>query len=358
MSTKEISGNRFLLCTILLTLFGLIMTYSSSWVYSDMFYGNSYYLLLKQTIAAVIGFTALVVLARIDYHWLVRRGEYFLLGFLFLTALTFLPSLSQGGRWLDLGPVVVQPTEGLKFALILWIALTIERKGEKLKEFTEGVLPFFVALGGIAIFTLAQPDFSMTMLYASTIVFMLFVAGAKTADLGKIFLGGIPLFGGILIMEPYRFKRLVSFFNPLEDKLDSGYQLMQSLMAFGSGRIFGKGLGQSAETFFYLPSAYNDFIFSIIVEELGFVGAILVLSGFGYLAYQGFKLSLNIEDPIGAHLASGITFIFVFQALINFAVTLGVLPVTGLTLPFLSYGGSSLIISLAMVGTLLNIAKK
>lgn len=357
MSTKEVSGNRFLACTVLLTLFGLIMTYSSSWAYSDMYYGNSYYLLLKQTIAAAIGFTALVALSKIDYRWLVNRGEIFLLGFLVLTTMTFLPALSEGGRWLDFGPIIMQPTEGLKFALILWIALTINRKGDKLKNFSEGILPFFVVLGGIAVFTLAQPDFSMTMLYAATIVFILFIAGAKVVDLGKIFAAGMPLFGGLLIMEPYRLERLVSFLNPLKDKMDSGYQLMQSLMAFGSGGALGRGLGQSAEKFFYLPSAYNDFIFAIIGEELGFLGAVLVISGFAYLAFHGFRLALNTEDPIGVHLASGITFILVFQALINFAVTVGIMPVTGLTLPFLSYGGSSLIISLAMVGTLLNISK-
>lgn len=333
------------------------MTYSSSWVYSDMYYGNSYSFLLKQIVAAALGFAALFTLSRIDYHWLVRKSELFLLGFLLLTALTFLPNLSSGGRWLDFGPLAVQPTEGLKFALILWVVLTLERKRDKLGNFTEGILPFFVALGGVAIFTLAQPDFSMTALYISAVVFMLFAAGAKMADLGKVFFSGAPIFAGALIMEPYRFERLVSFFNPLEDKMDSGYQLMQSLMAFGSGGIFGRGLGNSAEKFLYLPSAYNDFILSIIGEELGFIGVMSILLAFCYLAFHGFRLALKTEDPIGMELAGGITFIITFQALINFAVTLGLMPVTGLTLPFLSYGGSSLIVSLAMVGMLLNIAK-
>lgn len=345
------------ICTVLLTLFGLIMIYSSSWVYSQIYYENSYYLLVKQVIAAVIGLVGLTIFSRINYAWLARYSEILLLITIALTAATAVPGLTSEGRWLQFGPVAVQPTELLKFSLILWVGMTLIRKENKLDDFKKGVLPFLIVFAIVALFILSQPDFSMTVLLGATVGCMLFVGGVSLWHLAKVFFTALPFLAGILFLAPYRVDRLISFLNPMEYSRDEGYQLVQSFLAIGSGGIFGRGLGQSTQKFLYLPSAYNDFIFSIIGEELGFIGAVILLSLFCYLGWSGFQVALNQEDKLGSLLAVGITFVLSLQAGVNLSVALGLLPVTGLPLPFVSYGGTSLVVSMAMVGTLINIAR-
>lgn len=350
------SSSRLLLSAFLLTSFGLIMVYSSSWAYSDYYYGNSYYLLAKQTVAAVMGFAALVFFIKVDLTRIVDLSGYLLAGFTFLTFLTLIPGLSSGGRWLDLGPLSFQPTEGLKFGLITWTSLAIVDLGDRVKDFSRGIVPFLIVIGPISLITLLQPDFSMTVLLISTTGFLLFLGGARLVDLGKVIALGVPLLGGLLVLKPYRLQRLISFFGSGEDQLGTGYQLTQSLIAFGSGGIFGKGLGESVGKFLYLPAGYNDFIYSIIGEELGFIGTLIIIGLFVALGVEGFRIALSQDDRVKALIAGGFTFVICFQALLNFSVTLGLLPVTGLTLPFVSYGGSSLIVSLAMIGCIVNIA--
>ncbi|MFB6215165.1 MAG: FtsW/RodA/SpoVE family cell cycle protein, partial [Candidatus Bipolaricaulia bacterium] len=228
--------------------------------------------------------------------------------------------------------------------------------GNRIKDFSRGIVPFLIVIGPISLITLLQPDFSMTFLLISTTGFLLFLGGARLVDLGKVIALGVPLLGGLLVLKPYRLERLISFFGSGEDKLGTGYQLTQSLIAFGSGGIFGKGLGESVGKFLYLPAGYNDFIYSIIGEELGFIGTLIIIGLFVVLGVEGFKIALNQDDRVKGLLAGGFTFVICFQALLNFSVTLGLLPVTGLTLPFVSYGGSSLIVSLAMIGCIVNIA--
>ncbi len=346
-----------LLSAFFLTAFGLVMVYSSSWAYADYYHGNSYYLLLKQTVAAVLGVGALVFFTRIDLAWIIDLGGYILAGFTFLTLLTHVPGLSTGGRWLDLGPLSFQPTEGLKFGLVVWTSLGIVDLGNRLKDFKQGILPFLVVIVPISLMTLLQPDFSTTALLIATVGFLLFIGGARLLDLGKVMALGIPLLGGLLVMKPYRLERLISFFGPGRDPRETGYQLTQSLIAFGSGGIFGKGLGQSVGKFLYLPAGYNDFIYSIVGEELGFIGSLIVIGLFIFFGVEGFRITLNQTDLTRGLIAGGFTFLICFQALLNFAVTLGLMPVTGLTLPFISYGGTSLIVSLAMVGTIVNIGR-
>lgn len=346
-----------LLSAFFLTAFGLIMVYSSSWAYADYYYGNSYYLLLKQTIAAVLGTAALIFFAKIDLEPIIDWSGYIIAGFTFLTLLTLAPPLSTGGRWLDLGPLSFQPTEGLKLGLVIWTALGIVDLGKRIKDFKRGIMPFVVVMGFISILTLLQPNFSTTALLIATVGFLLFLGGARLTDLSKVIGFGIPLLGGILVMEPYRLQRLISFFGPGRDPRETGYQLTQSLLAFGSGGVFGKGLGQSVAKFLYLPSGYNDFIYSIVGEELGFIGSLLVIGLFLFFGVEGFRITLNQNDRTKGLIAGGFTFLICFQALLNFSVTLGLIPVTGLTLPFISYGGTSLIVSLAMVGILVNIAR-
>ncbi|MFP4201669.1 MAG: FtsW/RodA/SpoVE family cell cycle protein [Candidatus Acetothermia bacterium] len=346
-----------LLSAFLLTVFGLIMVYSSSWVYADHHYGDSYYLLLKQSVAGVLGVGALLFFINIDLSRILPLSGYILAGFTFLTLLTLVPGLSAGGRWLDLGPLAFQPTEGLKFGLIIWTSFGIEDLGRRIKDFKQGILPFLVVVGSLSLLTLLQPDFSTTFILIATVGFLLFIGGARLIDLGKVLGLGLPLLGGLLVIEPYRLQRLISFFGPGRDPQETGYQLTQSLIAFGSGGIFGKGLGGSVGKFLYLPAGYNDFIYSIVGEELGFVGSIVLIILFAFFGIEGFRIAVEQDNLTWGLIASGFTFLICFQALLNFAVTLGLIPVTGLTLPFISYGGTSLIVTLAMVGVLVNIAR-
>ncbi|OGF52742.1 MAG: cell division protein FtsW [Candidatus Fraserbacteria bacterium RBG_16_55_9] len=342
-----------------LALFGLVMVASSSAPISYESYQRPEYLFVKQLIAAGVGFALLVFLVRVDYRKLFARDGILLLAALGLTLLTFVPALAPDGLWLRLGPISIQPTELTKLAFIIYMAASLVRKEEagKLGEFSTGVLPFLSLFGFLALIALAQPDFALVVIYGAIVVFLLLMAGTRLMHLLAPLLVGLPLVTGLLLLAPYRRARLFTFLNPFADPSGAGYHLIQSLTALGSGGLFGRGLGAGREKWLYLPSAYNDFILSVIGEELGLIGAALVLGLFAYLAWRGFQIAFRAPDRFGFLLASGITFTLSFQAAINFGVAVGALPVTGLTLPFVSYGGSSLIISLAMIGILLNISR-
>lgn len=348
-----------MIVAVALALFGLVMVASASAPLSYESYQHPEYLFIKQLIAAVMGFALLVLFMRVDYRKLFACDGILLLVALGLTSLTFVPALAPDGLWLRLGPISVQPTEFAKPAFIIYMAAALVRKqaAGELEEFSTGVLPFLTLFGLLAFIALAQPDFALVIIYGAIVVFLLLMAGARLLHVVAPLLAGLPVVAILLMLAPYRRVRLFAFLNPLADPSGSGYHLLQSLTALGSGGLFGRGLGAGREKWLYLPSAYNDFILSVIGEELGLIGAILVLGLFAFLAWRGFEIAFRAPDRFGFLLASGITFTLAFQAAIHFGVTVGVLPVTGLTLPFVSYGGSSLIISLAMVGILLNISR-
>jgi cell division protein FtsW len=246
----------------------------------------------------------------------------------------------------------------VKFSLIIYLAATISRKGEKLSSFTEGVLPFVVVLSILGIVMISQPDFGMLLLFGAVSMAMLFLSGARISHLAWLGMGSIPLIYVALRIAPYRLARIVSFLDPYAYDTSSGYQIVQSLVAIGSGGVIGRGLGASRAKLFYLPQAHNDFIFSIVSEELGLIGALALLALFAFFAWRAFQIASHASDRFGYLLAFGIGFTISIQTLINLGVALGILPVTGLTLPFISNGGSSLVVTLAMVGTLLNISKQ
>jgi cell division protein FtsW len=335
------------------------MLASSSFTFSFKYFGVPHQFLLKQLAACFIGILALILLTNIDYHLLSKVDHLLLLLALGLTGLTLIPPLSHQGRWINLGWVNLQPAELLKPALILFMASSLIRKSrrEKPEGFQEIFLPYLVILGVISILLMCQPDFGMTILLAMVVLLMLFVSGSATRYFIYIGLSSIPFVFLFIFYVPYRRERILSFLNPFRYKLAGGYQLIQSLTALGSGGVFGRGLGGSREKLFYLPSAYNDFIFSITGEEFGFIGTTLLMILFALWGYKGIKIALRAADKLGTLLAFGITFTILIQAGLNMGVMVGVLPVTGLTLPFISFGGSSLIVSLAMVGILLNISK-
>ena len=347
------------LSAALLLLFGLVMVYSASAPFSLRYYGTDTHLLVRQLMAALLGIGFLVLFSYIDYHRLQQLDDILLLGAFALTFLTILPLHGiSDGRWLHVGPLVIQPTEVLKFALIAYLAATITRKKDSIRSFVDGVLPFILVLLVIAAVTMNQPDFGMTLIFAALTAVMLFVGGVRTTHLLGVGIASIPFIFLAVRIAPYRLARVLSFLNPNDYSTSSGYQTIQSLVAIGSGGVIGRGLGASRAKLFYLPQAQSDFIFSVTAEELGLIGALILIALYVVFAWRAFVISRSAPDQFGKLLAFGIGFAVAFQVLLNLGVATGLLPVTGLTLPFISNGGSSLFVTLAMVGVLANISKQ
>lgn len=349
---------RAVLVTALLLFSGVIMLYSASSPFSLRHYGSDTSMLVRQLIAAGVGIVALIILESWDYHNLVLLNDVLLVGAILLTVLTILPIGLSDGRWLPLGPFTFQPTEVVKFSLILFMAHSLSRKGDKIKTFSEGVLPYLILLGILAAIVITQPDLGMILVFGAVIMALLFFAGARLLHLLAVAGASVPLVFMAIRFAPYRFARLLSFFNPEAYSQTTGYQVLQSLTAVGSGGILGRGLGASHAKLFYLPQSHNDFIMSVLAEELGLIGVIAIAALIGMLVWRAFRIAEVAADRLGQLLAMGIGFALGFQTLVNLGVVIGLLPVTGLTFPFFSNGGSSLIITLALVGVLLNVSKQ
>jgi cell division protein FtsW len=354
-----VSTSRLVAVVLLLAVLGVIMVASASLPVAAVRYENPTYLLWKHLIALGMGLIVFVIFWKLDYRALLRADHIVLLAALGLTALTLVPGLSVRGSWLRLpGPFQLQPTEFLKFSLIVSFAAFSIRKGDRIRDFSDGVLPVLIITAISALMALKQSDFAMASIFWLIALYMLYVGGARLTHLFGVLGALVPVLALLLITAPYRFGRLLAFLDPFQYSTTEGYQLIQSLTAIGSGGVFGRGLGASRAKLLFLPEPYNDFIFAIIGEELGLVGGLCVIGLFVYLTWAGYTIALRAPDRFGMLLASGITFTIASQAAINIGVACGILPVTGLTLPFISYGGSSLIVSLAMAGTLLNIAQR
>jgi cell division protein FtsW len=338
-------------------LAGLIALYSASAPFSLRHFGSDLSMLIRQVVAAAVGIIGLLILASVDYRRLAAINDLLLLGSFAMTVLTLLPLGIADGRWLDLGLASFQPTELLKFSLILYLASSLAKRGDRITSFVDGALPYLIVLGVLGAVVVVQPDLGMVLVLGSVTLAMLFFAGARLWHLGAIALGCAPLVLLAIWIAPYRVARLLSFLNPYAHSTTSGYQTIQSLIAVGSGGLFGRGLGASHAKFFYLPQSHNDFIASILAEELGFVGMLGLLCLLGFLVWRAFVIAERAQDRLGRLLALGIGFAVGFQTLLNLGVVVGLLPVTGLTLPFLSSGGSSLVVTLAMVGVLLSISR-
>jgi cell division protein FtsW len=265
---------------------------------------------------------------------------------------------SGARRWLAVGPLTFQPSELAKFALVLYLARSLVRRGERVREFWYGIVPHCLMVAVLAGLCLLEPDFRTVALSGIILVLMLFAAGARVWHLGLFAAAAVPGLAAIAIMEPYRLKRLTSFLDCRQDALGDGFQLCQALIAFGSGGLWGVGLGQGQQKMYYLPAAHTDFIFSVIGEELGLVGAAVVLALFALVAVRGLRIAARHPDEFGSLLAFGLTVLIVVQGLLNFGVALGTLPTKGLTLPFVSYGGPAMMISLAEIGMLLGLARE
>ena len=339
---------------------GIVMVYSASSAIAMKKFGSDYYFLKKQAVFAVIGICALVACRHIPYT-VYRPLAYPLLALsiLLLAAVLFSPfGVTAGGssRWLRLGPIRFQPSEFARLALIVYLAYSMERKADRIGEFSIGFLPHVVVLGVLSALVLKQPDFGSAAILAFLTWLMMFVGGVKLTYLLSSCVLGVVAGAFIITHAGYRARRLMSFLDPWQYSSDAGYQIVHSLMAFGSGGWWGAGIGNGVQKLFYLPEPHTDFIFSVIGEELGVAGVLLIILLYLLIVWKGIRIARHAPDLFGCFLAVGLTAALALQICINMGVTLGLLPTKGLTLPFLSYGGTSLVLNMATVGILMNIA--
>lgn len=341
--------------------FGIVMVYSSSAVSAYVNYNDSYYFLKRQMIWATLGLLAMLLTMNIDYHAWRKLATPTLIITLILLVLVLIPGLGKvvngARRWLGFGSLYLQPSEIAKLSMVLFTANSLARSQDKIGYFFKGVVPQLLVLLVVFGLILKEPDLGTALVIGGTVFILLFAAGAKLSHLGSLGAVGVAGIVAAIIAEPYRLKRLLAFSDPWADPLNSGYHIIQSLYAIGSGGLFGVGLGRSREKFLYLPEPHTDFIFAILGEELGFIGTATVIILFFLFAWRGFKIAISAPDIYGSLLAGGITSIIVLQALMNIAVVTASMPVTGIPLPFISFGGSALIFTLAGIGILLNISR-
>jgi len=351
-----------LLVTLSLTCLGVVMVFSSSCVMADDRYSDAFYFLKKQGQFAVFGLLLMTLVMYVDYEiWRKLAIPLLVLG-IGLLLLLFVPSLSikAGGavRWLRLPGVTVQPAEFVKLGVVLYLASSLTRKKAKIYSFKLGVLPYLLVLGVILGLLLKQPDLGSAIIIAGVSLCMLLLAGVRWRFILPLILAALPVVYFLVMNFDYRRKRILAFLNPWDDPYGSGFQIIQSLVAFGSGGSLGKGLGVGEQKLFYLPEAHTDFIFSVIGEELGLLGVVVVAALFLMLVLRGMRIALQTEDSFARYLAFGLSLLIGLEAFVNMAVCLGLLPTKGLALPFISYGGTSLVASLVAVGILLNISSR
>ena len=355
-------GKLLLLAVIITTLFGSLMIYSSSSVWSEYKFNDPYKYLKSQIIFLIIGYIIMLITSKFPYQNYKKLANIIFIICTSLLILVLIPGIGtvrNGSRsWFGIGGFGIQPSEFTKLGLIIFTSKYLSNNNKELKDIKKGVLPILLVLFIIFTLIMLEPDFGTGIVIIITIIALLFISGVKMNFFIKIGILGLIGIAILIIIAPYRMERIISFINPWSDPLGSGFQIIQSLYAIGPGGLLGLGLGNSIQKHFYLPEPQTDFIFAIISEEFGFMGVLIVSILFITIIYSGLKISMNTENYFGKYLAFGITFGLAFQTILNLMVVVGLVPVTGVTLPFLSYGGSSLIISLTEIGILLNINRQ
>jgi cell division protein FtsW len=347
---------------LLLTCIGIVMVYSASSVAAQAQYHDGSWFLKRQLLYELIGLAGMLAAWRIHYVRLRRFTFPLLLGTLVTLVLVLIPHVGRvaGGarRWISFGgPLNFQPAELAKLALILYLAHFLANRGSRTREFGAGMIPPLVVLGLAAVPIVKQPDLGSALILVIIAFVMLFVGGARLTHLAGVGALAVPAVLGVILHAGYRSQRLLAFLHPWRDPRGSGFHIIQSLLAIGSGGLLGLGLGHSRQKFFYLPERHTDFIFAIIGEELGLVGSIVVIALFAALAIWGYRIATRCPDRYGALLVSGLTTMLVGQAVLNIGVVSGSLPITGVPLPFISFGGSSLVLNDIAVGILLNVSQ-
>jgi len=348
------------MATILLVAVSVVMVYSASAAIANEKFGRASTFLIKQGMWAVLGLAIFAVVMRIDYH--TYRQPVFIwsaLGLVVvcLIAVLFSPPVNSARRWFSIGGLGVQPSELAKLAAIFFIAALLERRMHRINELGYALLPIALVVGALVGLILLEPDFGTSMSLAVVAAVMVFAAGLNYTYIIGAFLCMLPAIAYIAMGASYRRRRLLTFLHPFDDPLGDGYQILQSLIAVGTGGVWGKGLMNGVQKLFYLPEPHTDFIYAVISEELGLVGATLVLLCFCVIAWRGIRVALRAPDSFGSFLALGLTTMVAVQAFVNMSVVLSLLPTKGIPLPFVSSGGSSLLINLIGMGVLLNVSQ-
>ncbi len=350
-----------ILSVILLMILSLFMIYSASYIWAEYKFNNPFKYVINQGIFVLLGIILLFIVSKINYKIYYEKANLILLICLILLILVLIPGLGivrNGSRsWFGIGSFSIQPSEFSKIGLIIFTSKYLSKSNKFLKDYKKGVFPILFILLLIFGLIMLEPDFGTGMIIVVTIIALLFIAGVNIKFFLYFCLLGIMGIVGLIIIAPYRMDRITSFLNPWSDPLGTGFQIIQSLYAIGPGGLFGTGYLNSRQKNFYLPEPQTDFIFSIIAEEFGIVGALVVLSLFALLLICCIKITLKQEDKFAKYLCFGLTFQLIVQVIMNLSVVIGLIPVTGVTLPFLSYGGSSLLTSLIGIGIILNISK-
>lgn len=350
-----------LIAIITIAVFGIVMIYSASSIWAEYKFNDPFKYVKHQTLFFIVGLIIMNITTKIDYLFYKKYSNKILMICLVLLILVLIPgigSVRNGSRsWFGIGSFGIQPSEFTKLAIIIFTSKYLEKNIKDIKNIKKGVFPIIGFTMFIFGLIMLQPDFGTGTIIVMSVVGLLFISGVNMSFFMKV--GALGLVGvtGLIIAAPYRVNRILSFLNPWNDPLGTGFQIIQSLYAIGPGGLFGFGFGNSRQKHFYLPEPQTDFIFSIISEEFGFLGIIIVATLFLIIIIKGFKIARQCKDLFGKFLVSGIIFQLSFQTLLNLMVVVGLIPVTGVTLPFLSYGGSSLLITLISMGVILNVSK-
>jgi cell division protein FtsW len=360
MARKLKSDKLLFTATLLLVCTSVVMVWSASAVVAMEKYHDPYMFLVKQGMWVLLGLCLVPLMMRIDYR-IYRQPTVIWTGLavvtLALVAVLFAPARNGATRWLGVGPLGIQPSELAKIVVIVFIAALLERRMDRIDEPSHALIPIGVVLGGIVGLILIQPDLGTAVAILMIGAVMIFAAGVNYRYILGLSLASLPALYVLLMSSDYRRRRVTAFLDPWADPLGDGFQMIQSMIAVGTGGLFGRGLMGGVQKLFYLPEPHNDFIYSVISEELGLAGATVVVACFCVITWRGLRTALRAPDRFGAFLAIGLTTMVAFQAFFNVSVVLGLLPTKGIPLPFVSYGGSSLLINLAGMGMLLNVSQ-
>mgnify|MGYP001853006800 CR=1 FL=1 len=347
---------------IIICIFGIIMIYSASSIWAEFKYQDAFKYVKQQGLFFIVGIFVMLFASKINLDFLKKKANLILGVCFLLLVLVLIPgigSIRNGSRsWFGIGGLGIQPSEFAKLGLIIFTAKYLANNQKNMNDVKKGAIPIFLVIGVFFLLIMLEPDFGTAMVMALTLIALIFISGLPFSffiKLGILGLGGIV---ALIIAAPYRMARIVSFLNPWSDPLGSGYQIIQSLYAIGPGGLLGQGFLNSRQKHFYLPEPQTDFIFSIISEEFGFLGVLIVCSFFFFIFYRMLRIALRSSDLFCKYLAFGLAFGILIQAVLNLAVVVGLIPVTGVTLPFFSYGGSSLLMSMISVGLVLNISRR
>ncbi|HOK43724.1 MAG TPA: putative lipid II flippase FtsW [Thermoclostridium caenicola] len=350
-----------LFAVIALTAIGIVMVFSASSYYAAFTVNNKYHYLIRQLLWSGVGLVLMFVVSNIDYRRLALLSPILMLVSIVLLILVAIPGIgsvsNNARRWFNLGFTTFQPSELMKLSLIMFLSFSLAKNHGRLRFFFSGLVPYLLIVGFVDFLLLLEPHYSCAILITAVAAVILFCAGARLLHFFAI--GGPALAAAayLIYSSEYRWKRFVSFLDPFSDPQGAGYQVVNSLYAIASGSIFGRGLGKSLQKYLYIPEPQNDFIFSIVAEELGFVGAFTVIAFFLLLIWRGIRISMNAPDMMGSLMAIGLTSLIAIESIVNIAVVTATIPVTGMPLPFISYGGTSMLFHLVGMGILLNISR-